>query len=173
MNRGKVLTIGFFVAAVGLLVFVGISSKGTGSANINSQFGDKRKAPNFTLQDLEGKTISLADYKGRRPVILDFFATWCHNCRRDMPKLSRWYDQYKDRVEVIGVDLQEQPGIVRSYIDSAQISFPTVLDATGSVSRDYFVKFTNTHVLIGKEGSIVKFIPGGIRERDIIDLIET
>jgi len=172
MNKGKLLTIVFVVAVVGLFLFVGLSDNSRGGGGVSSQFGEERTAPQFTLSNLEGGTISLADYKGEKPVVLDFFATWCPNCRRDMPKLSRWYEQYSDRVEVIGIDLQEPSATVQKYIQAANISFPIVLDTTGSTSRDYLIRFTNTHVLIDKEGNIYKTIPGDIRERDILELIE-
>ena len=129
-------------------------------------------APNFTLVSLDGDTITLADYHGKKPVILDFFATWCPNCRRDMPKLSRWYEQYEDRVEVIGVNLQERDTTVKRYIESAGISFPIVLDPKAEVARSYGLQFTNYHVLITKEGVIAGIVPGDIRESQILSLIE-
>ena len=129
-------------------------------------------APNFTLTSLDGGTITLADYHGEKPVILDFFATWCPNCRRDMPKLSNWYEQYKDKVEVIGVNLQERDTTVEHYTSSAGISFPIVLDPRAEVARAYGVQFTNYHVLINKEGIIAGVVPGDIKKSHILSLIE-
>ena len=65
----------------------------------------KPLAPDFTLKDLNNGTITLSSYQGDKPVVLDFFATWCPNCQRDMPILSSLYDKYKDEVEVIGVNM--------------------------------------------------------------------
>ena len=129
-------------------------------------------APNFTLISLDGDIITLADYHGEKPVILDFFATWCPNCRRDMPKLSNWYEQYKDKVEVIGVNLQERDTTVERYASSAGISFPIVLDPRAEVARAYGVQFTNYHVLINKEGIIAGVVPGDIKKSHILSLIE-
>ena len=143
------------------------SSKATASRALTGDL-----APNFTLASLDGGTITLADYHGKKPVILDFFATWCPNCRRDMPKLSRWYEQYEDRVEVIGVNLQERDTTVKRYIESAGISFPIVLDPKAEVARSYGLQFTNYHVLITKEGVIAGIVPGDIRESQILSLIE-
>src|SRR3989344_5947997 len=71
----------------------------------------KQVAPDFSLDKLGGGTITLAEYKGRKPVVLDFWTTWCPNCKRDMPHLNALYEKYKDKVEVIGIDLQENPSL--------------------------------------------------------------
>ena len=89
-----------------------------------------------------------------------------------MPKLSKMYEKYKDKIEVIGINLQENPAIVESYISSAGIVFPIALDPSGQTSRAYDIRYTNTHILIDKDGNIVKTIPGDIRESDIISLIQ-
>jgi len=75
-----------------------------------SQENDNDLAPDFSLTLLNGNTITLSEYRGQKPVILDFFTTWCPNCRRDMPRLNRWYGKYKDQVEVIGINLQVRGG---------------------------------------------------------------
>lgn len=132
---------------------------------------DKRLAPNFTLNRLGGGTIELASYKGQKPVVLDFFATWCPNCRRDMPHLNSLYEKYKDQVEVIGIDLQEQESLVNTFATDLGITFPIALDTQGKVSQQYGVRYTNFHVLIDKEGNVVGSVPGDITEADIINLI--
>lgn len=129
-------------------------------------------APELNLSRLDGGTIELSSYKGSKPVILDFWASWCPNCQRDMPKLSQWYRQYGDQVEIIGVNMSESPAVAQSFVTSRNISFPIVLDPTGSVSRLFSIRYTNTHVLIDINGDIVKTIPGDLREADIVSLIE-
>ena len=89
-----------------------------------------------------------------------------------MPKLNRWYQKYKDQVEVIGVNLQENKNTVRKYISSTGITFPIVFDPFGQTSQNYAVRYTNIHVLIDKEGRLVRTISGDIREADIISLIQ-
>lgn len=143
------------------------SSKATASRALTGDL-----APGFALKSLEGDTLSLADYYGKKPVILDFFATWCPNCRRDMPKLSKWYEKYGGKVEVIGVNLQERDSTVERYINSAGISFPIVMDPKAEVARAYGVQFTNYHVLIDIEGNIKGVVPGDINESQILSLIE-
>lgn len=128
-------------------------------------------APDFSLPKLGGGIIQLSDYRGKKPVILDFWASWCPNCRRDMPKLNGFYESYKDRVEVIGVNLQESESDVQDFISSKNISFPIVLDTYGQAARLYQMNYTNVHVLIDKEGRLVKVVPGDIHESDVLSFI--
>lgn len=177
----KTLIIGAIGIAIGLMVFAGFYSGGGGASRTAGIHGgvqksgtipsDSTQAPNFSLERLDGGTITLAEYRGQKPVILDFWASWCPNCRRDMPKLSRWYEQYKDDVEVIGVNLQESPRVVENFISSYAIAFPIALDPRGSASRAYGVRYTNFHVLIDKNGDVVRTVPGDMREADILSLI--
>jgi len=166
----KILIAGFLGLIVLLLVGGRFLDGNGGAASVGGALAGP--APSAEMTSLEGGTIRLADYQGDKPVILDFFATWCPNCRRDMPKLNKFYEKYKDDVEVIGVNLRENPGIVQEFISSQNITFPIVLDPFGRVAQDYLVQYTNTHVLIDKEGNIVRVIPGDIRESDVTSLIQ-
>lgn len=168
------------IAIVVVLTLIGIAIYATqGGNNSNSakvlansnQQSAPQVAPDFSLEKLGGGTISLAEYKGRKGVVLDFFATWCPNCRRDMPKLNGFYEKYKDQVEVIGVNLHEDKSVVEKFIEKTGITFPIVIDSSGNVARSYGVRYTNFHVLIDKEGNAIKAIPGDISESDILLLI--
>lgn len=128
-------------------------------------------ALDFTLKNLTGETVQLSSYRGKKPVVLDFFATWCHNCQRDMPRLSNMYDKYKDDVEVIGVNLRENQRKVESFVDSYGVTFPIVMDPRGATANSYGVRYTNFHVLIDKEGRLVRTVPGDISENEIMSLL--
>ncbi|MEX1997533.1 MAG: TlpA disulfide reductase family protein [Candidatus Andersenbacteria bacterium] len=142
----------------------------TGStATVSESVGDH----DFTLEKLGGGTITLAEYRGQKPVIVDFWASWCPNCRRDMPKVNGWYQQYRDQVEVIGVNLQESPKTVQQFVDSNDIVFPIAFDPAGVASAQFGIQFTNTHLLFNKTGELVRVIPGDITEADIVSLIES
>ena len=168
------------IAIIVVVVFIGIAvyaTRGRGiqgrvdaSAASASEQSDKQLAPDFSLDKLGGGTITLAEYKGRKPVVLDFWATWCPNCRRDMPHLNTLYEKYKDQVEVIGIDLQENPSVVQKFITEKGITFPIAFDANGEAGRAYGVRYTNFHVLIDIDGNVVKSIPGDISESDITAL---
>ena len=179
MNKTTLIIIGALAVAI-VLIFVGarlgsgISAPAGGhGAALRTFESDDNKAPDFTLETIDGEKITLSDYQGARPVVLDFFATWCPNCQRDMPRLSGLYEKYKDDVEVIGVNLQESPAKVRSFRDSRNIAFPIVLDPAQQATRKYGVRYTNFHVLIDTEGKIVGTVPGDISESHILSLINS
>jgi peroxiredoxin len=90
----------------------------------------------------------------------------------ELPNLNRFYETYKDKVEVIGVNLQEKETIVKDFIASRGISFPIALDPSGQASYAFGIQYTNTHFLIDRNGNLVRTIPGDIQESDIISLIQ-
>lgn len=178
----KLLIGGVIVVAVGLLVFgrwygggTAVQSSNAGIRNQASIGGARgnQLAPDFTLQKLGGGTISLSEFKGKKPVVVDFWASWCPNCRRDMPKMNAMYPKYKDQIEIIGINLHESERTVQNFISSLGISFPIALDPSSQAARVYGIQYTNTHFLIDKEGNLVRQIPGDISESDIIALISS
>ncbi len=178
MNN-KLLIGGIVVIVVGLLIFGrfsgnNTSSGGTASIHDNASVGSVRAntAPDFTLQKLGGGTISLSEFRGKKPVVVDFWASWCPNCRRDMPHLNSFYEKYKDKVEVIGINLRESESTVGNFIGSNGITFPIAFDPRGQASNAFGIQYTNTHFLIDINGNLIRTIPGDIRESDIISLIE-
>ena len=130
-------------------------------------------APDFELKTPDGEVITLSQFKGEKPVILDFWASWCHNCQRAMPRLSKLYEQYNDDIEIIGINLQENKSVAQRFVDSRNIAFPIVMDPFASASRAYGVQYTNTHALIDKNGKLVQIIPGDLTEEHLISLINT
>ena len=177
--KNTIYIVGALVVGVVIIIFAVKPNNGASSVNnINAAVengiqkeSNIQTAPDFSLERLGGGTLTLAEYKGRKPVVLDFWATWCPNCQRDMPKLSALYDKYKDKVEVIGINLHENPSLVQKFITQRGITFPIALDPNDVATRAYGVRYTNFHVLIDIEGNVVKAIPGDISESDITSLI--
>lgn len=119
------------------------------------------EAPDFSLPDLTGKKIQLKDFRGRL-VFLNFFATWCGPCREEMPGMERLFRTHRDKgFVVLAVNLQESAETVRPFVKELQLSFPTVLDAEGTVSREYGVRALPVSFLIGRDGNIVWRAIGG------------
>jgi peroxiredoxin len=129
-------------------------------------------APDFSLPRLGGGEIRLSDYREQKPVILTFFATWCPNCRRDMPAMSMVYGDISDRIEFIGIDLEERSDIVEKFIRESGISFPIALDQDGSVGEMYGIGYTNTHVFIGKSGDVLDILLGDLDHKRVVAFLE-
>jgi peroxiredoxin len=113
-------------------------------------------APDFSLRDLEGSVRRLASFRGR-VVLLTFWATWCPPCQTDIPLLEALYQAYKDRgLEVVAVASDVQGAeIVQPFVTQHHLSFTTILDTTGQVTRLYGVTSLPTTYLLDREGRLV------------------
>jgi peroxiredoxin len=119
------------------------------------------EAPGFSLPDLAGKKFRLKDLRGKW-VFLNFFATWCGPCREEMPGMDRLFRAHREQdFVVVAVNLQESAKTVRPFVQQLKLTFPTVLDAEGSVSREYGVRALPVSFLIGRDGHIVWRAIGG------------
>ncbi|WP_069650483.1 TlpA family protein disulfide reductase [Caloranaerobacter ferrireducens] len=111
-------------------------------------------APEFTLETLEGKMASLKDYRGKI-VLINFWATWCPYCVREMPDLNRLYLENKDdNFVVLGIDVAENKSKVENFVKEGGYEFPILLDKTGKVARDYLVSGLPMSVILDEEGRI-------------------
>ena len=110
-----------------------------------------RPAPAFKLPDLEGKQVSLAEFRGKI-VLVDFWATWCGPCRMTMPMLESLGREYADSMVLLAVNLQETPDVVGEYVRSQSIRSRILLDEEGSVGMAYGTESIPMHFLIDREG---------------------
>lgn len=119
-------------------------------------------APNFALLWEDGRGIDLAGLQGR-PVILNFWATWCPPCREEMPALEELWQQYgAGGVVVLGVDQGESTAIVERFIrEKVDTTFPILLDGDHAVGDSYFVRSLPTTFFIDRNGFIQEIRIGG------------
>lgn len=112
-------------------------------------------APGFTLKNLDGEKVSLGDFAGR-PVLINFWATWCGPCRYEMPVIEEMYQTYQDEgFVVLAVNVEESITVVQSFTQSMGLTFPILLDYKGAVSDDvYRVRAFPTSYFIGRDGQI-------------------
>ena len=110
-------------------------------------------APDFTLTTLTGETFSLSAARGR-PVVLNFWATWCGPCQRELPALQAAAERYGDRVLIIGVDQGEEAATVQRYVDDLGLTFPSPMDSEFTVSALYNVRGLPTTFFIDPDGVI-------------------
>jgi thiol-disulfide isomerase/thioredoxin len=113
-------------------------------------------ASGFVLQDMDGKKVNLADFKGK-PVLIDFWATWCPPCRDAIPAIEKLHKMYSGKgLVVLGISL-DQGGWdeVKSFIAQYGITYP-VLKGTDEVAAQYKVRTIPMLVIVDKEGKIYK-----------------
>jgi peroxiredoxin len=118
-------------------------------------------APDFTLETLEGETVSLAELRGQA-ILVNFWATWCPPCRAEMPAIQQVYDKYRDRgFTVLAVDLQESPAAVSAFAQELGLTFPILIDPDGGVFMRYRVTSLPTTFFLDRAGIIQEVTIGG------------
>lgn len=124
-------------------------------------------APNFKLQTLNGETVQLSDYKGKR-VIVNFWATWCPPCRAEIPDFQKLYE--KKDVEILAVNLtetEESTEGVEGFVKEFGMTFPVVMDVNSDVSNTYQVSAYPTSYMIDSNGRI-QFVAMGALNYDLM-----
>ncbi|MFL7837666.1 MAG: TlpA family protein disulfide reductase [Candidatus Promineifilaceae bacterium] len=125
-------------------------------------------ATEFVLPDLEGNDVSLSEFAGR-PLLINFWATWCAPCRIEMPELQNAHDTYQDQgLVVLAVNSQEDEQQVREFIDELGLTFIPLLDSQDMVGRAYGVNGLPSTYFIDKSG-VVTAVHKGILSEDQIE----
>ena len=125
-------------------------------------------APDFTLPSLRGEPVHLADLRGR-PVLVNFWATWCPPCRAEMPDLDEVArENAAAGLVVLAVNLQEEPVAIASYLRTLGVGGVSALaDPTGSVFRQYRVAGLPTTVALDRDGVVREIHVGPLTRRGI------
>jgi peroxiredoxin len=110
-------------------------------------------APNFLLETADGGMVRLSDLRGK-PVLVNFWATWCGECRREMPAMQRLAQLHGDAIAVVGVDVGEGTRAVTTWATRLGVSYPLVLDGDKSVSERYTVPAIPTSFFLDADGVI-------------------
>jgi len=132
--------------------------------SVGAQEGDL--APDFLLERLDGGELRLSDLRGQ-PVVVNFWATWCVPCRKEMPQLVRAYDRYKDEgLVIVGVNLQEGKDTARPFAEDFGMDFPIGIDVDGEVGDTYRLLGLPTTFFIDREGVIRSVFTGPFVEKD-------
>jgi peroxiredoxin len=126
-------------------------------------------APAFVTHDPGGKTVALQDYQGR-PVIINFWATWCAPCRQEMLALQRVYDIHKAAglaVLAVSQDQHDKAETVRSYCATLGVTFLPLLDLDGSIATHYSVFLLPSTVFVHPSGTVTAVHLGPMTQAQI------
>lgn len=120
-------------------------------------------APVITVNDLDGNPVRLAEVIGKKPVLLEWWATWCDLCAELLPRVRAAREKYGDDVEFLGINVtvNQSPAQVRRYLERHRPPFRTLYDTEGTSVRAYQVPTTSFIVIVDRGGRVVYTGSGG------------
>jgi thiol-disulfide isomerase/thioredoxin len=110
-----------------------------------------RPAPSFQLKDMEGRMVSLEDFKGK-VVMLDFWATWCGPCRMTMPELEKLQQEHPDDFVLLAINLGDDEEEIKAYMQSRRIQTRVLIDSDSRVGQSYGTSSIPVQFIIDKDG---------------------
>ena len=123
--------------------------------------------PNFAFVLDDGSYATLDDLKGR-PVLINFWATWCGPCRLELPELVKAAQENEDLV-VLAVNMQEARSAVEPFAQEFDMTMPVVLDADGRLRMEYLVRGLPTTYFVDREGKIASVVAGPLTPKILAD----
>lgn len=130
-----------------------------------------KDAPSFSLKSLDGKTWELSALKGKA-IIIDFWATWCAPCRKEMPLLEKLHKEFKDAgLVLLGANVGEDRALVEKFLETVDVTYPIALTNSSDIVPALQVSSFPTYVLIGRDGKIAGYQIGSSGEEPLRDLL--
>ena len=161
----QVLAVGLVALLLALLVWK-LAHGGSGSVGA----GDR--APDFTLNRIDGPgTFQLASLRGK-VVVLNFWASWCYPCKQEAPALAAAADRWRGRVVVLGVDVNDFAGDARKFARKYGLRYPLVHDNHNVTTPKYGLTGLPETFFIDRDGKVVEHVPGEVKASDIQDGVE-
>jgi thiol-disulfide isomerase/thioredoxin len=125
------------------------------------------RAPDFTSPDLAGHLVRLSDFRGK-PILLNFWATWCPPCRKEVPDLQAFYRQYGDKVVLLGINFGEDKEEIKRFLERYGATYTSLLDKDGEVFVLYRLTGLPTSFWIDEQGVIRGMWLGTMSLKDMV-----
>ena len=134
---------------------------------------DEGPAPAFDLPrvGMDGERVSLGDFAGR-PVVVNFWASWCVPCRQEMPALQATSERLAGRVAFVGINYEDTESSAADFQRDVGAKYPSGLDSDGEVASRYAVQGLPTTVLVDGRGRIVARVLGGVTQKKLLSLVD-
>jgi thiol-disulfide isomerase/thioredoxin len=121
---------------------------------------DAEEAPDFTLNDINGKPLTLSSLRGKY-VIIDFWGSWCVWCIKGMPKMKKYYQKYQGKLEILGIDCNDPEEKWKTAVKELELPWLHVYcDESSNVLEQYSVQGFPTKLVISPEGKIINTVIG-------------
>lgn len=168
----KQLIIAGLVAAA-LIVFAAVLFLPKPDLTMDAPQGsvDEQKAPDFTIKLLSGKEVSLSDFKGK-PLIVNFWASWCGPCREEAPILVKAAEEYGNKVQFLGIIFQDTEAGAKDFIEEFKITYPNGMDTSGQAAQAYKITGVPETFFIDANGMLRAKWLGALTEEKLKSLAE-
>ena len=166
--------LGFVIALLAFALFLGISYFGYGALSQGASAGVVRartKAPDFTVLDSNGNNVKLSDMKGR-PVVINFWASWCPPCRAEMPDFEEVFREMGTEVRFMMVNLTgggETRDKADQFVENNGFTFPIFYDMTGEADRQYEVRAIPTTIFVDADGNLAGTATGMLDKNSLME----
>ena len=171
------LVLVILLAACGVLYGYFAEKAGTPPLENQPQDGGNSTvaAPDFTVYDAEGNAVTLSSFEGK-PVVLNFWASWCRYCVEEMPDFERVYQEYRDDVNFLFVNVtdgsQETEEKAKAFVEAQGYDLPVYFDLDASAAYAYAVTGLPTTVLIDAEGNVLGAAASRMTEENLRFYVE-
>lgn len=130
-------------------------------------------APDFSLKDLDGKDHRLSEYKDK-VVIVSFWASWCRPCLEEMPSLVKLKEKYKDKLEILAVNILEEKETIEKFTKPMKVNFPILQDTDSKVVNEWKVYVYPSNFILDKKGVLRYAVTGAIdwQSKEVDDVLE-
>lgn len=177
MNKKRKMLISIVVFLIFLAVAGSVYNYLSQSFNPDSRLNSKEvAATDFTVLDTDGNEVQLSDYFGT-PIVLNFWASWCGPCQREMPHFNKAYSEYKNKVTFLMVDMVNGMGETtekgKAYIADNEFTLPVFFDTEQDAASVYGITAIPQTIFIDKDGNIVSSYKGSLDEEKLLNGIES
>jgi len=164
--RDKLLRVIITALALFTLSLLITSCAGSSSSPTATVGGE---APDFTLPNLDGESVSLSDFSGR-PLLINFWKTSCPPCRHEMPYLEEVYAAQQDtELVMLTINIGESPATISDFLQNNDLSLPVIIDTDAAVARTYGLPGIPTTFFIDRDGIIKSKVIGAFPSKEAID----
>ena len=151
-------------------VQTGTENEQSAAGNNDGQSEDENKAPDFTVENVDGEAVSLSSMEGK-PVVLNFWASWCPPCKSEMPDFQKAYETYGEEIQFMMVDLTDGSRETREtagkFIEEQGFTFPVYYDVNQEGAYAFYVSAVPATYFIDEKGMVVAAGKGMLDEEAI------
>ncbi|WP_145412959.1 redoxin domain-containing protein [Paenibacillus xylanexedens] len=159
----RIVTMLIALAALSTGVWAVLVNLSNSDSKSNNPIRTGVEAPDFTAVNSEGEQVQLSDYRGKA-VMINFWASWCTPCVREMPLVHELAQQNQNNVETLFVNVGESKGTITEFMKSHRFDFPVIIDATGKVSKLYRINGLPATMVIDQGGHFSHILLGELTE---------